>query len=324
MALKIAIVGHYGGGKICDDLIGYTLARTLRIMFPGDKITVFDRSSISDIDQDFDLVLLGGGTLLGNNSIFLRPENPFSIFGAGVRIEKGWRKTAKLLLKKADTVVLRGQYSLKISKQIVSSEERLMGKMIGLGDPLLLLETSDKRGRRCLGSNLRAMPFGETSALPSVYYEEFIPDLVSKIAEDEDLEAEYLNFADQDYAPGVHKSIMISSPKEAIEQMNGYKYWIGQRLHSSGLALIKGIPTVFFNYQFNKAKDFCSTIDYDYVLDMTGELKQDRENFVQLFESLKGSWDFESIKAMVNKRRMLLKEYLRKIIEGARNEEQEN
>jgi len=312
--VRIALVGYFGAGRIADDLICYAMMEEIKDIRPDVHIDFYKAPFLNEIGTKYDLTLLGGGTLLG--LINWNVQTPLAIYGTGYREQFPLNKlltikVARKFLGKAKWVVLRGKYSVDKCMRIY----RLEDKLLGIGDPILLLNPKKSTDSSCVGSNVRKIPSMEPSVCPSAYYERIIPMMADYIAEKEEADIKYLSFCGvESIAPQGRELIVLKSPKDAIDKMN-FKFWIGQRLHSSGLALLKGIPTMFLNYQFNKGRDFCSAIDYKYVFDFTGNLDDDYKRFVDTYMSLKEEWDGNKVQRDISHRRKELRKNLKIILE---------
>lgn len=307
-------MGYYGAGRIADDLIEYAIKNTIKEIRPDAIVDSYKVPNLGKIGTNYDFTILGGGTLLGliNWSV----QTPLAIFGTGYReqfpLDKEYAKrVSKKFLEKAKWIVLRGKYSLAKCQEVIDIED----KLLGLGDSILLLDPPERTEKFIVGSNLRKMPKIEPSHYPSSYYEDVIPVMVDLIAREGSGRARYLSFCKaEDIAPSGREMTLLESPSDAIREMN-FRFWIGQRLHSSGLALLRGIPTIFFNYQFNKGRDFCSAIDYPYVLDFRGLKEQDLGKLASLYFEVKKGWNKEEVMRKVKETRKQLRKSLKVILE---------
>jgi len=311
--MRVLLIGHYGVGHLSDDLMCYAIVKTLKNLREDVEVEVrpLIRPLVSVLKTplphnikflyrtfkpltNYDLIILGGGTILGQPlngmTSLLKSKIPFSIFGAGYREElkniRERKERIKLLVEKADYLVLRGMYSASKVEEIVGSARE---KLLALGDPLFLLKPPIARRKDWIGINLRRIPPREVSDFPSHYYENLLKEAVKEISTNEGLPLFSLSFSREDFLLGPNFK-QLKTPEEAIKAMD-FKFWIGQRLHSSGLALLKGIPALFFNYQFNKAMDFLSVLKYPHVVLFCGNYSKDLERILLSFEKLKKEWN---------------------------------
>lgn len=312
--MKIALVGYYGAGRVADDLIEYAIRKTIKELSPDSIVDSYKAPNLSKIGTNYDFTIFGGGTLLGllNWSV----QTPLAIFGTGYReqfpLNKEYaKKVSKKFLEKAKWIVLRGKYTLAKCQEVMNIED----KLLGLGDSILLIEAPERTEKFIVGSNLRKMPQIEPSHYPSSYYEKVIPVMADLIAREGSGMVRYLSFCKaEDIKPPDREMAILETPSDAIREMN-FRFWIGQRLHSSGLALLRGIPTIFLNYQFNKGRDFCSAIDYPYVLDFRGLEEEDLEELRRVYFQLKREWRKEVVMKKLKETREQLRKNLKVILE---------
>jgi len=293
---RVRLLGWHGNRAAGDDLLGVCVQQ------------VFDQAA-RDLDleleyvttDDTDLVVIGGGTLLGPAvpaiaDAFSGPKVPLVIFGTGFRSETSMlsgEQAARFrsLLQRASLCGVRGYLSQHHC--VINGVDEVEV----IGDPGFSFQpvaVDAPPGKPSVGVMVRAM--GKTGE-PQYLENERVFNMVAEIAGHflDELGAtlhffslaENIHDSDREGAEAVMERIgrMDSDrvrfldagedPIEAFSRVASMDYVLSQRLHPTVIAWQQGKPCVAFDYQFNKTADFMGSIGMgDYVV-RTDEYSKD-------------------------------------------------
>lgn len=287
---KISLVGWYGQGAHGDDIMEIAVKKLFKDVVRRKHLSLEWVS-----EKQADLVIVGGGTILGADSmhIYDRLKNikaPLVFFGGGFRREKrdiGLENIQhmKELLKKALLKGVRGYLSQQSFVQIGITNTEV------IGDPSLTfnpVRVEQLFGKFKVGVSIRAMgKTGEyqyidnkTNAknfaaicdyLVKVYKATLYFFDFTENVHDSDAEGAQSVISQMRYRKG-HTFISFKRDTEELFSLLGQMdYVVSQRLHPTILAWIQGIPCVAFEYHYNKTFDFMSTIGMDEFVIRTDE-----------------------------------------------------
>lgn len=318
---KILLLGWYGQNAIGDDII----AEVTKHLF-------FEEAKKKDINLKFvpfstiknlalrmihsyllknDLIVIGGGSILGFDSMYLymtldgfdrinlrklsrNNKTPLVIFGGGFRKEKKklpekHRIHMRTLFNRAILKGVRGP----VSQQLLISN-RIVNEVQVIGDPALSfypIPVNDKlNGEFNIGMNVRFMKTGEQQYLKN----EEIYAIFAKLADyfiEEDSQIYFFSFtenkhdSDTEAAKRVIKLMEHKNNAKLIPFSNdtlkmcsligNFDYLISQRLHPCILGWVQKVPNIGFEYQFLKTTDFMKSIGMDEFVIRTDEFSFD-------------------------------------------------
>jgi len=285
---RIRLLGWHGNRAAGDDLLG------------GCVQQVFDQAA-QDLGlelefvatDDTDLVVIGGGTLLGPAvpaiaDAFAGPRVPLVIFGTGFRsatslLDDAQAANFRSLMQRASLCGVRGYLSQHHCVVNGVAEVEVIGDPGLAFQPVEVVPPSDELS---VGVMVRAM--GKTGE-PQYLENERIFDIVADLADHflDDLGAtlyffslaENIHDSDREGADAVIERMSFArddrvrflatgeDPIEAFSKVASMDYVISQRLHPTVIAWQQGKPCVAFDYQFHKTADFMGSIGMDeYVL----------------------------------------------------------
>jgi hypothetical protein len=302
---RLRLLGWHGNRAAGDDLLGVCVQQ------------VFDRAA-RDLGlelefvttDDTDLVVIGGGTLLGPAvpaiaDAFAGPDVPLVIFGTGFRSETsllGGEQAERFtsLLRRASLCGVRGYLSQHHC--VINGVHDIEV----IGDPGLSfqpVEVAAPSGEPAVGVMVRAM--GKTGE-PQYLENERIFDMVADLADHfvEELGAtlhffslaENIHDSDREGAEAVMERMRTKEgdrvrflgageePIGAFSRVASMDYVISQRLHPTVIAWQQGKPCVAFDYQFNKTADFMGSIGMEDLVVRTDEYS--RELYFAKYERL--------------------------------------
>lgn len=258
--LRICLFGFYGQGELCDD---YMAHETMRIF-----MDLSDRPVLwTNPTEPTDLIILGGGSLLGTNTFFdqliallKQRDCPFAIFGTGVRdTEKGNFVTGlKYLWDRASSISVRGETSFERLKDWGLDTTKIQA----LGDPIFLTEPLNLEKKPYIGGVIRPTPMTNPAWMKEAF--EFLQAARG-------MPVKLFSFCD---AQGDHRSNQAAGYEsfsldglETRKAIAESSFWFGNRLHAFCLALIESVPAIGVELEFRKVEDVCSTLDYPYCAD---------------------------------------------------------
>lgn len=245
------------------------------------------------------LLILGGGTLIGDNTIdgknkfreqysFLARNANFKIvFGTGIGsiyneiIAPRWLVQWKNLLDDCDYIGVRGKQS-----QLALNVLGVDCEVIGDSACTWAYATRTHVQRKVLGINIGA----KRDLLPEDkigFYSEFI---TSKFLTGWEIEFYVLNPSDYQLTLDFAKICKINNPiliityndtEKYLEKISGVHCFIGTRLHSVILAMCAGVPSIMIGYS-PKALDFMESVEQERFHIAVSELTVEKLN--ELFE----------------------------------------
>ena len=279
---KMLLVGWHGNGALGDDLLEGCVKR----IFEDVATSLSIELSWISVPHEADYVLIGGGTLLGFDTMGIydliqEVGKPYSIFGTGFRREKrdiGSERRSRLaeLLDRADHVYVRGFLSQQFCVHAGVSVPGV------ISDPAVWFKpfpiTPEGEGRH-IGVSLRNMGKGGGGEPQYVHNDRMI-EIVEQCLNIQALLSpctlHLFNLGENQYDSDSEALDRISEfwgnrgpvVSHGIEQ--GYQHAfsgiaamdtiISQRLHPSIIGWISGIPHVSIDYQNCKTEDFCTTV----------------------------------------------------------------
>ena len=289
--MKVVLAGYYGRQEKCDDLLECAVKQSCR----GDIEWI--RLEEMPHHNDIDMVILGGGSLLGygiyiidNLCVWLKdhPDVPFHILGTGAR-DPDLTPTLgnlKYLFNRAETCMVRGHSSRDRLEKIGIDIQRE-----DVGDPIFLLKsTGDSRGGGYVGGVVR----------PSGNYPG-VEDLLCAVGVQTHKPVKLFNFSnpqmDNQYLSHSYE-INDLGLNESYNAIRDSYFWVGNRLHAFCIAINEGVPSIGVDIEFNKVCDVCTTLDYKYYVNdvdipyismeiETSQVLRARDNAAVLRERLK-------------------------------------
>jgi len=283
------IIGYYGQGELCDDLLLHLTKRT------------FD--SLGEIEWhsrdggDLDLLILGGGSLLGVPHTVLRrylerSSCVFCIFGTGFRginPNDSGLEDLIYLWERADMIAVRG----KVSVERLDGLGLDVSKISVLGDPIFLMD-----GRRAEKEYIGGVTRPHNVDL------EWMKQVFEFLRGEIGQEVRLFSFCDgqgdmigEELGYTTRSLIGESYSEDAVLRggpsfqsiMEGscaavYRssFWFGNRLHPFCVALVNSVPTIGVEIEFRKVEDVCSTLDYPYWTRANAPLEELREMYYRL------------------------------------------
>ena len=314
--MKIGLIGFFGVGAYSDDMINITTQKIFRNINPG---VTFDsnvmwrcaKGAYLDYLNGFDLLVLCGGSLLGKCTF--PPINrisewahklytPLSMFGTAYRLEPDkeplsptMQQRMKLLFETAQVIMLRGKRSIYwCNRNEISTE-----KVEALGDPLLGLSYEKKKRRDVIGGNVRNMPPSEVQYTSNDYVQGKMATIYEYLIDLFDLPLEFYVFRDQPLdndGEGALKTMMkmkdidnceirrFDSAWEAFNSID-MQFWFGQRLHPAVFCAATKTSFIGLDTQFEKMKDFMSSINSSNYIDV----RQNLDDFKEIFKAPKAN-----------------------------------
>lgn len=294
---KIYLLGWYGKGGLADDIIGECITKAL-----------FGKAREKEINIDFvekinesDLVVVGGGSLLGFDSLKLsnklkKIEKPIVIFGAGYRREKRIlneksRNTFKKVLSKVSLIGVRGYVSKQMLLQNGIIED---GEVEVVGDPALLFSPTSVRnfeGEFRIGMVARNMSRFEPQYVTNNIMQRTFAALGDYLAQRFKAKIYFFSFTENIFESDIKgaKKVLkfmkhgnqaeiiprINEPRKLGSMMGKMNLVVSQRLHPSVLAWVQEVPSIAFEYQFNKTIDVMNSIGMDEFVIRTDEFSLD-------------------------------------------------
>lgn len=254
-SLRIMLFGFYGVGEYCDDYMADAAKKTF------EEVSARHIQWVSP-KEPADLIILGGGSLLGTNtyfdelqSIIKRNDCPFAIFGTGVRdIEKGdFLPGLQELWRRAASISVRGE----TSRRRLYEWGLNIRKIGALGDPIFLTKPLLLESKNYIGGVVRPT-FVEDSA--------WMKTVLDWLHTTRQQPVKLFSFCQQQHddlgnqATGYESLVLdADATRRGIAESS---FWFGNRLHAFCLALIEGIPAIGVEIEFQKVQDVCSTLSY--------------------------------------------------------------
>lgn len=258
--LKLALYGYYGVGEYCDDYMADATKQTF------EEVSEQRIEWVHHNDKDADMIILGGGSLLGENlyldllcALLKERDCPFAIFGTGVRdVDRGeFIPKLQYLFQRASSISVRGETSVERLKSWGIDTARIDT----IGDPIFLSAPLELESKNYIGGVIRPTSHGYAD-----WMRRSLGFLQTKLL----LPVQLFSFCEAQHDGSANKfSGFDSYVLDAQQTRRGIAesaFWFGNRLHAFCLALIEGIPSIGVEIEFRKVEDVCSTIDYPYWL----------------------------------------------------------
>ena len=302
---RIQLVGWYGEGAHGDDIMEIVTKNAI------DKIAKERHISIEWVEKGKkDLIIVGGGTILGVNRTGLyehirKERAPIVLFGGGFRREKRdidteYKKETKKIFKKAILKGVRGYLSQQLFVHMGIEDTEV------IGDPALLfepVEVEQLAGQFKIGVSVRSMgKTGESQYVDNITIFRNIAMICDALREQYEAKLYFFNFAknvhdsDSEGIEGVisrmrykdgHTLISFERNTEALFSLLGQMdYIVSQRLHPTILGWLQGIPHVALDYQFGKTADFMESLGMGEFVIRTDEFNMDvyKKKFTRLLK----------------------------------------
>jgi polysaccharide pyruvyl transferase WcaK-like protein len=328
---KILLIGWYGNNAIGDDIMAEV---TKRLFFEEAekrdiKLQFVPLSIVKNLPLRLiyqylfknDLIIIGGGSILGFDSMHLymtifgfdrfnlhkisrNRKTPLVIFGGGFRREKEkLPEKDRIHMKKLfDNAILKGVRG-PISRQLFISN-RIVNEVEVIGDPALsFYPTSVNNNLNSdfnVAMNVRFMKTGE----PQYLKNEEIYTIFAKLADyfiEEGAQIYFFSFtenkADSDTKAAKrvielmkHKNNpkLVPFSNDTLKMCSliaKFDYLISQRLHPCILGWVQKVPNIGFEYQFLKTTDFMKSIGMDEFIIRTDEFSFDA--YLEKYERMK-------------------------------------
>ena len=328
---KILLLGWYGYNAIGDDIIAEVTKqlffeeaekRSIKLQFiPLSIIQNFKLRMIHSYLFKNDLIVIGGGSILGSDTMSLymtifgfdrinlhkisrNRKTPLVIFGGGFRREKEKlpEKDRTHMMRLFDRAILKGVRG-PVSQQLFISNG-IVNEVEVIGDPALSfypVPINDKlNGDFNVGMNVRFMKTGE----PQYLGNEEIYAIFARLADysvEEGAQIYFFSFTENEHDSDTEAAKRViklmkykTNPKlipfsnDAIKTcslIGKFDYLISQRLHPCILGWVQKVPNIGFEYQFLKTTDFMSSINMDDFIIRTDEFSFDA--YLEKYEKMK-------------------------------------
>lgn len=280
---RIGYIGWLGHGNMGDEAMYQAVQNCIKeaIVIPYKRIRGAEKIERFCKRRIFDVVMLGGGTLINESTYFNLLQEaqlfgyPTVVFGAGVRNPEFWDRVSPdlnrlrewiPLLEKCKFVGVRGP----ISKSIL--EKYGFHKAVVTGDPALLwagAEVKPKTMTKKIGINLGISPEPTWGTARQIQI--FVIDLVRTLIDrgwqitfvpisDEDLQ--YIRETVHQIERPVRVFIEHHSVKEILRCIESCDIFIGEKLHSVVLACCTYTPSIMLEYR-PKCRDFMASLELE-------------------------------------------------------------
>jgi len=296
--MRAEIIGYFGAGELCDDLLLHMIRETFDSICDDIEWHPRDKEIV-------DLLIMGGGSLLGGPHVFGNPHIKksleksscvFCIFGTGFRetnlklFSRAGLEKMKYMWNRADMIAVRGKTSVERVDQLGFD----VSKISALGDPVFLLE-GKKAEKEYIGGVIRPQPYNLNHEL----MKQRLAFLKSEIRQEVrlfsfcdhqgDLIGKELGFRTQSLLENYSRKAVIRgypSFQQIMEESCAAVYrsyfWLGNRLHPFCVALINSVPTIGVEIEFRKVEDVCSTLNYPYWIRADAPIEEFKEMYYQL------------------------------------------
>lgn len=257
MSLKVVLYGYYGVGELCDDFMADATKKTFEEL--SDRPIEWVAPNVKP-----DLVVLGGGSLLGTNlyleqfcNLVQHWDCPVAIFGTGARdVERGdFLPGLRYLWQRASSISVRGETSRKRLEQWGLDTS----KIESLGDPIFLSEPSRLEKQGYIGGVIRPTPNT---------YPDWMKRSLTQISGLRLEPVKLFSFCEAQGDGASNKSAGCDSyvldGRQTRQAIAKSSFWFGNRLHAFCLALIEGVPAIGVEVEFMKVEDVCSTLNYPF------------------------------------------------------------
>lgn len=276
---RLRLIGWYGQGAHGDDIMAITIKKAIN------KLAKAKNISIEWINEGkADLVIVGGGTILGADSMNLyehvkKEKSPIVFFGGGFRRERRDigaenKRRMKKLFKRASLKGVRGYLSQQLFLHIGIEDTQV------IGDPSLLFEpvkVENLLAKFKVAVSVRLMgKTGETqytdnqtnfkniAAICGYLIEQYRANLyffdLAENVHDSDSEGIKAVIDKMRYKEGYTIIPFERNTEEVFSLLGQMNYIVSQRLHPTILGWSQGVPHVALEYQFGKTADFMQSI----------------------------------------------------------------
>ena len=317
--MRAEIIGFFGAGELCDDLCLHMIRETFNSLC--DDIKWHPRD-----DKGLDLLILGGGSLLGGSLSLLKnglekSSCVFCIFGTGFRetnlkaFTRSGLENMKYTWNRADIIAVRGKTSVERLDKLGFD----VSKISALGDPVFLLE-GKKAEKEYVGGVIRPQPYNLNHELMKQRFEFLRSEIGQKVRlfsfcdHQGDMIGEELGFRTQSLLENYSEKALIRGDpsfrkvmEDSCAAVYRSSFWLGNRLHPFCVALINSVPTIGVEIEFRKVEDVCSTLNYPYWIRADAPI----EEFKEMYYKLTDNW--EKVNEDVQKKITEIKKDLREL-----------
>jgi len=295
--MKIGLVGFYGFNAYSDEFLAKAIQdefnRHAEIKW---QILPLGHGSYKDLD----LVILGGGSLLGHpfselQNYLKSSETPFVIFGTGVR-EFQDMGGLRYLWDRASLIAVRGAVSLERLDEAGFNTS----KISVCGDPIFLFEDEQLDKNPVMGGVFRPHRNVDSAWLDHAF------DTIQELRGEPPM---LIQFSSAQGDKGFPFTL-----EEAYYGICKSSFWFGNRLHPFCIALINNIPAIAVEMEFRKVEDVCSTIEYPHWV-------KSGDNIIEVYGHLMQNWSHErkNLKYRIDGVRTGLKEMVQEILDATTN-----
>lgn len=310
--MKIGLIGFFGVDAFSDDMINYATQQIFKsfnpsLEFDSQAMWRCSKGGRTDVNylNSFDLLILGGGSLLGKCTFFpvcdiqtwaRKLTTPLCIFGTAYRYEPSEEPLSEerkqrlmTLFETSEVTMLRGQQST-----FHCAENGIYPHLETYGDPLIGADFKKPDGlRNIIGGNVRNMPPNEIQDTGNDFVQEEMARIYDWLIKEKNLSVELYSFRnkleDSDIE-GAKKTMAHMKYKNRVSirffnsaihafEVIDTSFWCGQRLHPSIYAAVIGVPFVGVDTQFQKMWDFMTSINSENFIN----IKEGVEGFVQQY-----------------------------------------
>lgn len=341
--LKVGLIGFFGVGAWSDDLINDATQRILRSLEPGvefDDKVMWKCMQGGRVDleylNNFDILVLGGGSLLGKctfspmNSIEKWAgglEVSLFIFGTGYRFEPKFdpllpemKRRMSVLFETAKLIMLRGRKSFHYCRLNGIPVENVKA----FGEPIIGAGYSRPQSlRKVIGGNVRDMPQIEVQYTSNDEVHRLMAGIYDWLIEETGMPLELVTWRGEDDLRGAVKTLgymkrqAVTVRHLSLQEMLGsmdFSFWFGQRCHPAVYCAAVGVPFMGFDCQFEKMPDFLS-------IHQGGHYISAREGLTEFKESYREAVDTENLaklRASVERNAEEIRGFARLMMEAAR------
>ncbi len=276
---KIFLLGWYGQGAHGDDLMEITTKKLFEDVARQKKLNLEWMA-----DKKADLIIVGGGTILGVDSMNLyevlkNTKAPLVFFGGGFRREKrnidsANVKKMKKLFNKAVLKGVRGYLSQQYFVQIGINDTEVVG------DPSITfkpVKVERLKGKFKVGVSVRCMgKTGEPQYTDNKTNFKIIAAVCDYLVRSYDVYLYFFDLAENNHDSDLEgiKAVLAKLKTKPKFQITPFKrdtqelfsllgktnYIVSQRLHPTILGWAQNTPHLAFEYQFGKTDDFMQSI----------------------------------------------------------------
>jgi len=287
---RIRLVGWYGKGASGDDLLARCTEAVFRQAAAEQDIAV----EFTEGD-DHDLLLIGGGTILGSWHGDIRTgveasTAPILVFGSGFRellpdqMQRN-RRPITALLKRCCAIGVRGPLSMD---KLTTHFPEVADKVEIIGDPALGFAPLDlgyrQNGRHRVALSVRHLGGNELQNSGNAHMQRLFAELADHFVRTLSSEVTFISFSGGEFEDDMvalkrcHELMRTRDlanvrfvehcdpPELQMSRLGGFDVVLSQRLHATVAAWLQGIPTVILDYQFDKATDLFGALGGDYPI----------------------------------------------------------